>query len=108
MKKERCKLSQLAIKNNVGQRKNDQRLGYVQGESRDKRCYQVYWDGNKYPQVYAKAYINVLSRNLEIQLPVDKEAKRCVLIILEDHVGVIEKIFQKGKFEYARIIKYKQ
>jgi len=42
----------------------------------------------------------------KIQLPKDGEAKRCVLIVIENHIGVILKIVTERKYEYAVVAPY--
>lgn len=44
----------------------------------------------------------------KIQLPEDKEARRCVLIVIENHIGVIIRLFHEGKLEYVEVIPYKK
>lgn len=44
----------------------------------------------------------------EIQLPRDKEARRCVLIVIEEHIGLILKIKVKNLYEYAVVSPYRK
>lgn len=44
----------------------------------------------------------------DIQLPKDAEAKRCVLIVIENHIGIVQKIISKEGYEYACTWPYKK
>lgn len=48
------------------------------------------------------------TKSIEIQLPKDYECRRCVLIVIENHIGIIEKTIKKGGIEYALVKKYKE
>lgn len=39
------------------------RKGLIVGESIDKECWWVKWNGNKYPQAYAKIFIQKRLKN---------------------------------------------
>ncbi len=43
-----------------------------------------------------------------IQLPKDEQQKRAVLIVIEDHIGLILPLEKKDGFEYARVVRYKR
>ncbi len=44
----------------------------------------------------------------KIQLPEEKEARRCVLIVIENHIGIIMKITRRGSYDYAEVEPYKK
>lgn len=44
----------------------------------------------------------------KIQLPKDQEARRCVLIVIEEHIGVPLQIITEKGFEYVTVSPYKQ
>jgi hypothetical protein len=44
---------------------------------------------------------------MRIQLPKDPEAKRCVLIVIENNIGVIRPLETEGGFEYAPVEPYR-
>lgn len=44
----------------------------------------------------------------KIQLPEDKEARRCVIIVIEEHIGVPMKIVKEEGYEYLIVKPYKK
>lgn len=77
MKGQQCKLSKLAVENHIGLSKNRDRTGVITGESRDKTCWNVRWEGTKTPTAYAKEYITT---DLSITHNKDKlHDIRCIL-----------------------------
>jgi hypothetical protein len=41
-----------------------ERTGVIVGESRDKTCWRVLWDGNIYPQVFHKSFLSYSRKKL--------------------------------------------
>lgn len=44
---------------------------------------------------------------LKIQIPLNPEARRCVEIVIENHIGILEKIIVEKGVSYVLVIPYK-
>ncbi len=55
-----------------------------------------------------KLFKNKVKKEIEIQLPQNREARRCVLIVVEDFIGIIVRIEINKGLEYAIVLPHKK